>query len=192
MSSLLNAVAVTAVAFLVLVFIVQSSIAPRILTGSLSAPSPQQCHDKEQWIIYSCQPNAITGIGCIVPNSDGRYITSKNIAVKVSPCQPPPGSSSYSGNRVISLVWQETGEATKCVTVPLNLDCCEYDGTCAITAKFLCVRTGMGEGGENQCLPQFLPAPFVMDPDANYFIDPAAVQIPCRSNFCGAPDLERP
>jgi hypothetical protein len=176
---------------LLVAFIVQAHIAPTLLSGSLSIPVPQQCNmDSKggtQWLFYDCLPNPLTGFGCVIPGTHGTGITKKKIAVKVTPCQPPSGSSTYSGTRVVKSLWQEVGTAGPCSNPPDYNTCCSYNNSeCAQKVQFLCKATGQIDG-ENQCLPEYLPMPYpAFDPHTDYS-NPANIitlYVPCRSNFC--------
>lgn len=173
-----------------IVFLTLTMLAPRLLAGKLSEPVAQECINNTQWLLYDCQRNPITRLGCIIPGTGGKSLTKKRIAVQVSPCRPPVGSTNFSGSRVVSFVWQQQGEAGPCSSSTSSGeggDCCLYNGTCSQQVSFLCMSTGQNPGGENQCLPAFLPVPFPdFDPNTDYQ-DPAnefTLQVPCRSNFC--------
>lgn len=170
-----------------LVFLLQSFWAPRLLSGILSEAEPQTCIDGKQWILYDCLPNPITRFGCIIPGTNGASRTKKRIAVQQSPCLP---STDPAGERIISYVWQEyEPPAGVCSSAPNYDTCCNYAESCAQKVKFICVLTGAGLGGENQCLPDFLPAP-IPPPGYNSTTDytkpenVVTVYVPCRSNFC--------
>lgn len=189
MSNPLTIVAIIAVviAALLLLFMIMLFLAPGILAGTLSEAVPQPCNQGKQWILYDCQPNPITGFGCIVPGSHGRNITYKTVAVQNNTCLPDTINGDVSGERVISFVWQEMGTAGICSSPPANVGCCEYNSSCTSTVRFLCVRTNQPVGGENQCTPQYLPAPFPGYEKGNNYNDPlhpAVVEVPCRSNYC--------
>lgn len=179
------AVVVLLLLLLAIVFLIQTMLAPTLLGGTLSQPRPQACVNNKQWLVYDCLRNPITHLGCIVPGTAGKSLTKKSIAVQVSPCLPPPGSENYSGNRVISFVWNQQGEAGSCISS--SSTCCNYNSNCTQAVKYLCVSTGQPKDGENQCLPSFLPVPFPdFNPTTNYQeeANKITLQVPCRSNFC--------
>lgn len=173
---------------LVLVFIVQSLIAPRLLAGTLSEPVPQTCNlGGKQWVLYDCLPNPFTGFGCIIPGSKGEFLTYKTVAVQVSPCLPQGFTGSQNtGERIVTWQWQPQGEAGPCVSS--GDTCCKYSSSCYSQESYLCVKTGAGDGGEDQCVPSFLPVP---QPNFDRFHpDPSkvalVVQVPCRANYCSS------
>ena len=188
MPSFLTVIAIIGVLSLtlLLILLIQSLIAPRLLAGTLTEADPQTCIGDKQWVIYDCSPNPWTGYGCIVPGSGGTAISRKRVAVQVSPCLPPTGSTTYAGERVISFVWQ-AGEAGPCISS--GNTCCNYTSSCTQTVRYICRATSSGKGGENQCLPAFLPAPYPQfDPTVDYTKVPIDLQIACRgSNYCTTP-----
>ncbi len=184
----LGVIAVMAIilASLVLLFMVQSLVAPRLFVGVLSEPRYQPCNAGKQWLLYDCKPNAITGLGCMIPGSGGK-LSYKTIAVQAHTCIADPGGT-VSGQRVISWVWKEYGTAGLC-TSSGNTGCCNYSSSCTRTVSYICIRTpeSVSVLGENQCTPEYLPVPYPQfDPDGSYDVNPITLQIPCRENYCGA------
>jgi hypothetical protein len=164
---------------------IQVMFTPQLLAGSLSLPTVLPCNSGQQWLLYDCKPNPITGLGCIVPNTNSKSLTHKTVAVHNTTCQPVNGEEA--GERTISWHWQEDGQAGQCITD--GATCCNYGGgKCSRLVKYLCVKTGAGDNGERQCTPEYLPViPDNFDATANnYDIDPISVKIPCRENYCGS------
>ncbi len=169
---------------LVLLFLAQSLIAPRLIAGTLSEPVVQTCNQGlGQWILYDCKPNALTGLGCIFPGSGGRNLTYKTVAVHNPTCQPEANGQA-AGSRAISFQWQIQGVPSKCSTLPLSPGCCNFNASCTRQASYLCIRTNSASNGENQCTPEYLPAPSHFDPTNDYTKVPLVLEIPCRENYC--------
>lgn len=187
MSSILAVLAIIGVVVvtLALIFVIQAVITPRLLAGTLSEPTLQPCIGGRQWALYDCKPNSYTRFGCIVPNSGGQLITFKTVAIQNSHCQAQSNGDTP-GDRVISFQWQvsTTTGPTPCESA--GTTCCVYNQNCTKTVTYNCVRTPAPLGGENQCTPQYLPAPFPgFKPGTDYTIVPAVIQVPCRENYCG-------
>lgn len=164
-------------------------IAPRLIVGTLSEAEPMRCNADGQWLLYDCRLNPVTGLGCIVPGSEGRFITGKTIAVKSAECLPDPGSSTLPGDRVISFTWQEIPPVGPCTSTGSTGACCVFTQECTQSAEYKCRPTGARIGGENQCLPSFLPVPYPQfDPvNHNYKVESITLQIPCRKDYCSTP-----
>lgn len=166
----------------------QSLFVTTLLAGTLSDPTTTPCVNGTQWLLYDCKRNPWTGFGCISPGSDGRSLTYKTSAVKVSPCQ-----SQFSGTRVISFQWVEYNPGPdnpgKCVTDIFGSTCCEYNASCTRAVTYYCQSTGQGDDGESRCVPQFLPVPYPQyNPNLDY-TDKAnrfTLHVPCRENYCSA------
>lgn len=175
----------TVLAGCVLLFVVQSIVSPKLILGTLSEAVLQPCIEGKQWVTYDCLKNSITGIGCAIPGSqsEGGFITSKTIAIRNPTCAPR-SDGTVGGDRVVSFQWQQDGEAGKCSSTGTSPPCCNYNGSCTSTVKFICVRTSEPENGENQCTPQFLPIHDVPGYDSTHII-PVTQEVPCRMNFCG-------
>lgn len=189
MPSVLTVIAVVGVLILVLMglFILQVTVSPRLLMGTLSEPIPLKCNVTSQWLIYECRRNPLTGLGCVIPDSGGRFITAKDIAVELPSCLPN-SHSQIPGQRIVSYAWAEKEAIKPCKTTgSATATCCTFTSQCSQTAEYICRATGAGLGGENQCLPSFLPAPFPppgFNPKTDYTTIPVVLEIPCRTNYC--------
>lgn len=188
MLSFLSILAVAGVVIVVLayLFVAQIFITPTLVAGTLSEPQALACENGRQWLLYDCNPNPLTGFGCIIPGSDGEFITHKRIAIFADSCLPLSNGAQAS-DRYVAFRWEEQGVASVCATAPTGTTCCNYNSSCLRTARFLCVPTGEREDGENQCVPDFLPGtanpPFNKD-NYDYTKTEIIVQIPCRENYC--------
>lgn len=177
---------VTMVAMILLgiftVFIVQGSVFPRLVYGTLSQPTLQPCVNNTQYILHDCQPNRFTGFGCLATSKGESFTTMKTIAEKVSPCVA--GSAS---TRLVSMVWVPVAAAGPCMSPGTPGNCCDFKASnCYKTARYYCDIIGPA-GGEDQCTPAFLPVPppAPWDPNAIYTMsNPLTLQIPCRENIC--------
>src|SRR6185437_5186946 len=151
---------------ILLIFIVYFSALSTAIYGSWSAPTIYPCTGTKENAVayyeYACQPNPVTGLGCVVNGTT--TVLYKNM-IRANKCDP-------TNIRDISFIWQFLPDKSnqQCHSDG-SPGCCATDATnCFTEASYCCTMVGE-KGGENQCtlarLNGTLPPGAAFDPDNN-------------------------
>lgn len=141
---------------IILIFIVYLSTISTDIYGEWSTPSVYPCtgtkEDAVAYYEYTCKPNPVTGLGCVVNGTT--TVLYKNMAL-ARKCDA-------SDVRNISYTWQLIADSVKACHSDNSTCCATSANNCYTESSYCCLAVGPA-GGENQCTLAKLPGTIAPD-----------------------------